>query len=127
MRLTITREVNGLSLDVSHSAKARRRPDVRPLGGGKAVGGAPIVSIGDSHRDWNRRGTLLFDLRDLRCQPLLLREIFGLHDLVDLGRRGRHRASHLIGKQYLARGPFGLGSGDSLLYISWKLLVLFGE
>src|SRR5262245_4039959 len=43
MRLTITLAGNGLSREVSHSASASRRPDVRPSAGGSSVGGFPSV------------------------------------------------------------------------------------
>src|SRR6476469_5124677 len=45
MRFTITRAVSGFSLDTSHSASARRRPEVRPLAGGIAVGVSGLLAI----------------------------------------------------------------------------------
>ena len=46
MRLTITRAVSGFSGEPSHAAKALRRPEVRPCGGGISVGGVPDVPVG---------------------------------------------------------------------------------
>ena len=44
MRLTMTRAVSGFCDEPSHSANARRRPDVWPSAGGISVGGSPYVA-----------------------------------------------------------------------------------
>src|SRR3989442_15967601 len=44
MRLTIPRAVGGFGGEASHSASARRRPDVRPSAGGISIGGFPYVA-----------------------------------------------------------------------------------
>ena len=42
--LTMTRAGSGLSGEASHSASARRRPDVWPSAGGISMGGVPLVA-----------------------------------------------------------------------------------
>ena len=150
MRLTMTRAVSGFCAEPSHSASARRRPDVCPSAGGISVGGLPIVAtrhearlhqgavalriaanqevrrrrlvssrpcvqetageiwwdsalrtadylialserreaviaVRDDFGHRERRRTLFFELRDLRLQRPLPRELVGRQHLVDLG------------------------------------------
>ena len=54
MRFTITRAVSGLSGETSHSASARRRPDVRPFAGAISVGGFAVGRYGEEARPHQR-------------------------------------------------------------------------